>query len=165
MALALVAMLFCHAPARAALLVNDTWQDGTDSDPASPTYSENGTNLDPGTDSDLESAWFQGGVGSLDPVAAGGPLRGNMTAGGTSSASWSTYFTPEGSEVNLGSAGESIKVTWVFTPTTVNTSNTSQNLRIALVDSPASPGASLPMALRQVPPSPGIPFSPTWAKL
>ena len=63
---------FVHA----ATIVNDTWQDGTDSDPASPMYSENGTDSD--TDDDIESAWFQGGDGSLDPVGAGGPLTGTV---------------------------------------------------------------------------------------
>ena len=31
---------------QAAVLVNDTWQDGTRTDPVPPTYSENGTDLD-----------------------------------------------------------------------------------------------------------------------
>jgi hypothetical protein len=135
-ALALLAMLGRPAKLSAAIIVNDTWQDGTDSDPASPTYSELGTDSD--ADTDIESAWFQGGVGTLDPVAAGGPQRGNMTTGGTSSASWTTYYTPEGSEVNLANPGDQLKVTWVFTPTNVNTSNTSQNFRIAVVDSPGA---------------------------
>jgi hypothetical protein len=132
---------------RAANLVNDTWQDGTDSDPASPTYSENGTDSD--TDNDLESAWFQGGVGSLDPVGAGGPLRGDLTQFGTSSASWTTYFTAEGSEVNLND-GDRLRVTWNFTLTDVNFtsagpnpgSNTSQNFRFALVDTVVGAGST-----------------------
>ena len=133
-AFTLAAALFCTATASAALIiVNDTWRDGTRTDPASPTYSENGTDTD--ADLDLESAWFRGGAGTFVPVAAGGPLRGTGYAG--SSASWTTYFTPEGSELNLGSTGSKIKVTWVFTPTTVNATNTSQNLRLALVNSPA----------------------------
>src|SRR4051794_29260427 len=88
--------VFAPAPSRAALsvnVVNDTWLDGTDTDPASPQYSEYGADSD--TDGNIESAWYQGGVGSLDPVGAGGPERGNLTAGGASSATWSTYFTPE----------------------------------------------------------------------
>ena len=119
----------------AAVRVNDTWLDGTDSDPASPVYSEDGVDSD--LDGNLESVWFQGGVGTLDPVAAGGPLRGNLTAGGTSSASWTTYFTPEATPVTLAQ-GESMVVTWKFIPTNVNASNTSQNLRVALVDSPSA---------------------------
>lgn len=123
-------------PSHAAIIVNDTWQDGTDSDPASPQYSENGVDSD--TDGDIESAWFQGGVGTLDPVGAGGPERGNMTAGGTSSATWTTYFTPEANPVVLTNAGDQMKVTWVFRLTNVNASNTSQNFRIAVVDSPSA---------------------------
>lgn len=122
--------------ANAALIVNDTWQDGTDTDPASPAYSENGTDSD--SDTDLESVWYQGGVGTLDPTGAGGPLRGNLTAGGASSASWTTYFTPEASPVTLANAGDQMKLTWRFKLTNVNATNTSQNFRFAVVDSPSS---------------------------
>jgi hypothetical protein len=123
----------------AATVVSDTWIDDSDSDPASPTYSENGVDAD--ADGDIESAWFQGGDGTLNPVAGDGPgpLRGEFSSPtGGSSASWTTYFTPEGSEVNLANAGDTLKVTWVFTPTGVNESNSSQNFRIALVDSPSA---------------------------
>ena len=121
--------------AHGGTIVNDTWIDGADSDPAAPVYSENGVDTD--GDGDLESVWYQGGVGSLDPVGAGGPLRGNMTAGGTGSASWTTYFTSEATPVTLAQ-GETLRVTWVFTPTNVNTLNTSQNFRLAVVDSPSA---------------------------
>lgn len=121
--------------ATAAIIVNDTWQDGTDTDPASPIHSEFGVDSD--ADNNLESVWYQGGVGTLDPVAAGGPQRGNMTAGGTSSASWTTYFTPETSPITLAATGDFVKVTWAFTLTNVNAANTSQNFRFAMVDSPA----------------------------
>jgi hypothetical protein len=57
---------------------------------------------------------------------------------GTSSSSWTTYFTPEGSEVNLANPGNRIRVTWVFSTHDVNATNGSQNFRIALVDSPAA---------------------------
>ena len=50
-------MFGAAAAGHAAVLVNDTWQDGTRTDPASPTYSENGTDTD--ADGNLESAWFQ----------------------------------------------------------------------------------------------------------
>lgn len=120
----------------ATVLVNDTWIDGTDTDPASPVYSEAGSDSD--SDGDLESAWFKGGDGTLDPVAAGGPLRGRFSSPtSVSSASWTTYFTAEGSEVDLANAGDMLKITWKFTPTNVNTSNASQNFRLAVVDSPA----------------------------
>lgn len=133
-AIALVIVSGVASQALAALIVNDTWKDGTRTDPASPTYSENGTDTD--SDGDLESAWFRGGAGTLAPPAGGGPLSGAGYAG--SSATWTTYFTPEGSELNLALPGSQIKVTWVFKPTNVNASNTSQNLRLALVDSPAA---------------------------
>jgi hypothetical protein len=128
-------LLGAASPARAATLVNDTWLDGTDSDPAAPVHSEMGVDGD--VDNDLESAWYQGGTGTLDPVAAGGPLRGNLTAGGTSSGSWTTYFTPEASPVTLAQ-GETLKVTWQFSLTNVGAANTSQNFRVALVDTPAA---------------------------
>ncbi len=115
----------------AATLVNDTWQDATRSDPAAPTYSENGADLD--SDGDLESAWFNGN-GTL--TASAGHLK--MQVGATSSASWTTYFTPEASPVTLASAGDALKITWVFTPTNVNVSNTSQNFRLAVVDAPSA---------------------------
>jgi pectate lyase len=114
---------------RANDVVNDTWNDGTRTDPASPVYSENGADLD--SDGDLESAWFNGN-GTL--TASAGHL--NMQVGATSSASWTTYFTPEASPVTLAGAGDSLKITWVFAPTSVNVSNTSQNFRLAIVDSP-----------------------------
>src|SRR5688572_23823593 len=135
---AFAAMLALAASSsHAVVVVNDTWIDDTDSDPASPVYSENGVDAD--ADGDLESVWFQGGVGSLEPVVGGGPgpLQGNMTPGGTSSATWTNYFTPEASPVSLAQ-GETLRVTWVFSPTNVNVSNTSQNLRIALMDSPSA---------------------------
>ncbi|MEX0610488.1 MAG: PEP-CTERM sorting domain-containing protein [Pirellulales bacterium] len=135
---AVVAMLVCTVPVSAALVVNDRWRDGTDTDPASPTYSENGTDAD--ADGDLESVWYQGGGGSLDPAGSGGPLQMIMDGGptGTSSSSWTTYFTPEASPVALANAGERIRVTWVFTTHDVNATNASQNFRIALVDSPGA---------------------------
>jgi len=134
--LAGAAALFLVASAgRATVLVNDTWLDGIDTDPASPVYSENGVDAD--ADNNLESAWFQGGVGSLDPVGAGGPERGNMTAGGTSSASWTTFFTPDATPVALNK-GDKARITWKFIPTNVNATNTSNNLRIAIVDTPGA---------------------------
>ena len=130
------------------MVVNDTWIDGTRTDPASPTYSENGTDTD--TDGDVESAWFRGGNGTLAPVGAGGPLRGDLGAGATSSASWTTYFTPEASPITLSGAGDTLKLTWQFTLTNVAAPNSSQNFRLAIVNSPSaarltsddSPGSS-----------------------
>jgi PEP-CTERM motif len=117
-------------------LVNDTWKDGTDIDPASPQYAENNGFIgnDADADMDLESAWFQGGTGGLNPVAANGPQRGTV---GTTSASWTTYITPEANPVNLAAEGDSVKVTWNFTLTGINAGNTSQGFRVALVDTPS----------------------------
>src|SRR4051812_34811378 len=123
--------------AHAQILVRDTWKDGTDSDPAAPIHSEHGVDID--GDGDLESVWYQGGDGTLDPVGANGPLRGRFSAPTvTSSASWTTYFTPGGSEVNLANNSDRLRVTWKFTPSNINNggSNTSQNSRFALVDTP-----------------------------
>jgi hypothetical protein len=131
---ALGAMLSQAQPAPAGIVVNDTWIDDSDADPASPAYSELGVDAD--SDGDIESAWFQGGVGGLDPVAGGGPgpLRGDLTAGGASSASWTTYFTPDATALTLANNGDRLRVTWSFVPTNVNAANTSQNFRFALVD-------------------------------
>jgi hypothetical protein len=124
--------------AHAQILVRDTWKDGTDSDPAAPIHSENGVDID--GDGDLESVWYQGGDGSLNPVGLNGPLRGQFSVPtSTSSASWTSYFTPGGSEVNLANNGDKLRVTWKYTPTNINNggSNTSQNFRFALVDTPS----------------------------
>ncbi|MEA2707526.1 MAG: hypothetical protein QOF78_127 [Phycisphaerales bacterium] len=134
-AIAAAAALMPASIGHAAVVVNDTWLDGTDSDPAAPTYSENGVDAD--ADGNIESVWFQGGVGTLDPVGLGGPLRGNMTAGGTTSATWTTYATPEASPITLAQ-GDTVRVTWKFALTNVNAGNTSQNFRLAFVDSPSA---------------------------
>lgn len=132
--LTLVAAFGLASSAYAGVLVYDTWLDGTRTDPASPTYSEFGVDAD--FDGNLESAWFRGGSGVFDPVGAGGPLR--LTQGSTSSSSLTTYFTPEGSEVALANAGDSLKLTWAFTVSGTVGANTSQGLRLALVDSPSA---------------------------
>ena len=144
--LALPAVLMLAAAASAGLLVHDTWQDGERYEPAGaafvpapPPYAENNgvTGTDADSDGDLESAWFRGGSGTWDPVTTGGPLRG--TTSGTSSASWTTYFTDdEGDEVNLANVGDKLCITWDFTLDGVNTSNTSQAFRLAVVDSPSN---------------------------
>lgn len=124
------------ANAAPVVIVNDTWRDGTRTDPAAPVYSENAVDGD--VDGDVESAWFLGGAGTLDPVGPNGPLRGQLVTATASSSTWTTYFTPEASPVTLGAQGDSMKVTWIFTPTTVGAANTSQNFRVALVDSPSA---------------------------
>jgi hypothetical protein len=137
-ALGSVIFFVCISSASAANVVNDSWRDGTDDDPASPVYSDNGTDAD--LDGDLESAWFQGGGGSLNPAGPHGPLEMIMDGGptGTASSSWTTYFTPEGSPVNLSAPGHKLRVTWIFETHEVNATNASQNFRVAVVDSPGA---------------------------
>ena len=130
--LILTLMFGVAAPSHATVLVNDTWQDGTRTDPASPVYSENGTDTD--SDGNLESAWFSGGTGA-SATASTGHLVFTM---GSSAGSWTTYFTPEASPVTLGGTGDQLKITWVFTPSGVNANNTSQGFPIALVDTPSA---------------------------
>lgn len=136
-------LTFLTTPAKAAInvLVNDTWKDGNDTEPLATSgntlFAENNgvTGSDADGDGDLESAWLQGGGGALDPVGANGPLRGTVT---TSSSSWTTFFTQEATPVTLAATGDSIKVTWTFSLTTINASNGSQGFNFALVDSPES---------------------------
>ena len=131
------ACLYLSSSAIGAIIVNDTWLDGTDSDPSQPVYSEQGADTD--LDGNIESLWYRGNEGTLDPVGPGGPLRANMlgdaTPSTTSSASYTTYFTSEAVPVTLANVGDSIKVTWNFTTGDVNASNTSQSFRFALIDS------------------------------
>src|SRR4051812_38137556 len=103
-------IFFLAATCRGTVLVNDTWRDGTRVDPASPAYSENGVDTD--GDGDLESAWFSSS-GSALTVVSTNDLRAVQPS---TSLSSTTYFTPEGSEVTLGNAGDELKITWVFTP-------------------------------------------------
>ncbi len=126
--------------ARAGVLVNDTWKDGTDSDPGFVTYAEPGTDTD--LDGDIESTWFQGGVGTLNPVTMNGPLQAitydaTLARPGTGSSNATTYFKPAGQKVVLAAEGDALKITWKFKLVGVNAGNTSQNFRFAVVDSGA----------------------------
>lgn len=116
----------------AQVLVRDTWQDSSRTDPVAPVYSEFGVDAD--LDGDLESAWFAGGSGTLS--ATPGNLA--MTLGATGSSSWTTYFTTPGNPVTLGAAGDQLRLTWVFTPVDVNASNGSQNFRLGVVSTPTA---------------------------
>src|ERR1017187_7347442 len=132
--LVIIAVAGLDISSQANILVNDTWQDGTRTDPASPVYAENngvvGTDAD--NDGDLESAWFSSSSSALT-VPAPGDLRAVQPA---NSLTWLTYFTPEGSEVTLG-AGDTLKITWVFTPSSVNAGNTSLQFPLAIVNTPS----------------------------
>jgi hypothetical protein len=127
-AVAAAAIVLPASRAHAATIVNDTWQDADRTQPASPTYSEYGTDAD--ADGDIESAWFNGGTGAT-AVASTGHL---LLTPSTGSASWTNYFTPAATPVTLSNTGDSIHVRWAFKTGDVNVSNTSQNFRIALVD-------------------------------
>ncbi len=115
------------------ILVSDTWQDGTRTDPGTPTYTAFGTNGgNDGDGSDVESTWY---VNSPNLTVAPGHMT--ITPPSTSQ-NWTTYFTPNATPLTLANAGDFLKVTWVFTPSGVNTSNTSQNLPFTVADTPSS---------------------------
>jgi autotransporter-associated beta strand protein len=127
--------------ALSADVVNDTWIDGNRNQPASPTYSENGTDAD--ADGNIESAWFNSGGATwtmtvVDDAVPGGNqlLRKNVNPAGA--VSWATYFTPEASPVTLVNPGDQMVITWVFSLTGVNAASTGQGFRIAVVNSPAA---------------------------
>jgi hypothetical protein len=140
--LVITATLTWTTSAQAVMVVNDQWHDTTRTDPtAANGYSENGTDSD--GDGSIESAWYRSGTGgTMAVVASGGGaavngapnvLRTNVSTG--TSASWTTYFTPEGSEVNLAAVGDSMTVTWVFTPGSMNSASTSATgFRLGVVD-------------------------------
>lgn len=131
-----LAFLFTVAAAgEAAVLVSNVWNTSVRTYPAyndahSP-YSEMG--VDYNASGDLESAWFSSS-GSALTVPAPGDLRAVQPSGSLTST---TYFTPEGSEVNLANPGDELKITWVFTPTGVSSADTSQGLPLAVVNTPS----------------------------
>jgi autotransporter-associated beta strand protein len=134
-----ISLLTAVLPASAVEIVNDTWIDGNRNQPASPTYSENGTDAD--ADGNLESLWYSSTAANLtvvDDAVPGGDrlLRGTVAA--ASAISWVTYFTPEASPVTLVNPGDQLKITWVFTLTGVNAASTGQGFRVAVVNSPAA---------------------------
>lgn len=132
---AVVVMALMSSLGRSAIVVNDKWADADRTGPASPVYSEYGVDSD--NDGDIESAWFNGGTGATSTASAGHLVLA-PAAGGASSASFTTYYTPEATPVTLAAAGDFIHVQWKFTPGNVNAINTSQNFRLAVVDSGAS---------------------------
>ncbi|HYG22196.1 MAG TPA: PEP-CTERM sorting domain-containing protein [Verrucomicrobiae bacterium] len=118
--LSLAALCGVVAQSQAATLLNDTFADGARNDQNLPTSSQ----------------WYRGGVGTLDVVAPGGPLRGDLGAGATGSASWTTYFAGAGNAVVLANAGDTLRLTWQFSLTGIGAQNNSQNFRLAVVDTP-----------------------------
>jgi hypothetical protein len=146
MILSMVACGLSASPALAALVVNDQWRDTNRTEPTTTTtagpYSENGVDAD--GDGDIESRWWRSGTsGTMNVNQPGGGaaingspnvLRTNTTT--ATSASWTTYFTPESTTVNLANQGDSMLVTWKFTPITVNSASTSgSGFRLAVVNS------------------------------
>ena len=126
------ALAFCAASASAANIINDTWRDATRTDPASPTYSENGTDAD--ADLDLESVWYRSGTGSSTTMSSNHMVH---AAGAASSMSLTTYFKTNGQSVALNSVGDSMKITWIFKPNGLTTTATGNNdMRLAIVASP-----------------------------
>jgi hypothetical protein len=126
--------------ASAGIIVNDTWIDGSRTDPVQPVYSENGTDGD--LDGNVESAWYHAGSGGTsstvingNPGVTPGVLRSTV---GTGSTSLTTYFTPEAAPLTLVNPGDNFKITWGFTPYGVVSTNASpgQSFRIAIADSP-----------------------------
>jgi len=75
--------------------------------------------------------WFDG---SAMMSLSDGNLVANM---GTSSSTWTVYLAPENNPIRLENPGEKLVITWKFKLTGVNVSNTSQNFRIGIMDSPA----------------------------
>jgi hypothetical protein len=126
---AATAIVTLHASG--ADIVKDTWQDATRTDPASPVYSENGTDAD--ADGDLESVWYRSGTGSSTAMSVGHMVN---AAGAGSSMSLTTYFTPTATAVTLNNVGDKLSLKWVFTPTGVTTTGSgNQDMRLAIVDS------------------------------
>jgi hypothetical protein len=129
MAVMLAVGLGLAASGYASVLINDTWQDADRTDPASPTYSENGADSD--FDTDLESAWFFGGSGGL--TATTGHLI--MSNSATASSSYTTYIAPGGASLTLANPGDELKITWAFSNLGANIAqNSGQNMRLALVN-------------------------------
>lgn len=75
--------------------------------------------------------WFDGSDATV--------LSGNnlVTTVGSASTTLTVYFATENSPVTLADAGDKLEIVWKFKLTNVNVSNTSQNFRLAIMDSPA----------------------------
>ena len=102
------------------ILVDDTWADGdrTSSGPDG---------------SGIDSPWY------FSTDTAAGVIPGHMFAtNGASSLTFLTYFAPDSNPVTLSGAGDTLKITWIFTPNGVNSSNTSQAFNFAVVDTPTA---------------------------
>jgi hypothetical protein len=114
--------------ARSQVLVNDSWRDGTRTDPAPTTYSEFGTDSD--SDGDIESAWIAANR-ATNFIAAVGSLTFKPESG--TSRAGLTYFTPSASPVTL-SDGQALKISLTFTPSGVAANSTASTTRFAVAD-------------------------------
>lgn len=126
-AIVLAAVIGLAAPSHALVYIDDTWTDGTRTDPASPTYSENGTDAD--ADGDIESAWFSNSGGSL--VAA----SKSMTLSVGSSAIFAiTYFTSNSVGPAQLTVGDTLTATIRLTFSGLAAAPGSAGFRIGLFD-------------------------------
>jgi hypothetical protein len=122
--------LWLPVSASGAVLVDDSWSDGTRDDTTLPE----------------ESAWFASATGTpAVPTlsAAAGSLTGNVRMFETNLASrlWITHFAPAGNPVTLG-PGDALKITLSFTPNNLPaTAPTSRGLRFGLFNF-SEPGAA-----------------------
>jgi hypothetical protein len=119
---------FLAASVSAAVLLDDSWADGTRDDTTLPE----------------ESAWFASNAGTTPTLSVSpGTLLGNVLMFATNAGSrlWITHFTPAGSPVTLG-IGDTLKVTLVFTPSNLPAVlPTSRGLRLGLFNF-SEPGAA-----------------------
>jgi hypothetical protein len=113
--LGLVATLHLTLPGQAAVIINDSWADGSRGEQSLPT----------------ESAWFAATAATL--TAAPGALTG--TVGGSGASMWTTHFTPVGDPATLHHIGDTLKATLTFTPHNVSIeSSTQRGFRLGLYD-------------------------------
>ncbi len=125
----LLAVSSLSAFSSAAIIVNDRFGDADRTDPAAPTYSENGTDAD--LDGDIEAAWYRSGSGSTTTMTAGHMVN---AAGAAASMSLTSYFSP--GAVTLNNVGDKMTLTWVYSLTGTTTTGTgNQDMRLAIVDS------------------------------
>jgi len=136
--LSFVAILLSTSLSQATVIVNDSFDSGSRSNPPptltapyTTTYSENGTNQD--SFPDLSSAWFSNGTGASMTASTGQMVE----TAGSSSFSGLTYFTAPGYTAQLSLPGDTLVASWTFTTGTVSASNASQTMYYALVDSSA----------------------------
>lgn len=115
-----------HEPATAAVLVNDTWADGSRGETSLP----------------MESAWYASSASGTPTLSASlNALTGNVRMFETNAGSrlWITHFTEAGAPTELG-PGETLKAILVFRPAGVNNASTSRGLRFGLFNF-SEPGA------------------------